>query len=112
MEKKEARVLNSIPEGKTLEEYFDSLDIFEKREMIDELKQAGRVYSKNTTKQIVLALVSWLCSFACYFGIRETWAIYYLVAINIPLTIFLVLNIRNFTNYNGVARYFEKKLAE
>jgi len=112
MEKKEARVLNSIPGGKTLEEYFDSLDIFEKRELIEELKQAGEAHSKNTTRKIVMALFSWLCSFLCYFGIQETWAIYYFIAINIPLTVILLLQIRSFSNYNGVARYFEKKISE
>ena len=52
MEKKEARVLNAIPSDKTLIEYFDSLDVFEKRELIDELKYVGNAYSKNLKKQI------------------------------------------------------------
>jgi hypothetical protein len=112
MEKKQARVLNSIPHDKTLEEYFDTLDIFEKIELIDELKQAGKAHSAHVTRQVGLALLSWVCSFLCYFGVRETWFIYYLIVINIPLSIFLFLNVRSFTNYNGLAKYFEKKLAE
>ena len=112
MEKKQARVLNSIPHDMTLEEYFDSLDIFDKRELIEELKQAGSAYSKYATKQISLALFSWVCSFLCYFGVRETWFIYYLIIINIPLSIFLFLNVRNYTKYNGLARHFEKRMSE
>jgi hypothetical protein len=112
MEKKEARVLNAIPSDKTLIEYFDSLDVFEKRELIDELKYVGNAYSKNLKKQITLASVSWICSFLCYFGVQETWFIYYLIAINVPLTIFFFLNVRGFTNYNGVARFFEKRMSE
>lgn len=112
MENRQARVLNAIPNDMTLEEYFDSLDVFDKREMINELKQAGGAHSKYMTQQISLAVFSWVCSFLCYFGVRETWFAYYLIAINIPLSIFLWLNIRNFTNYNGLARYFEKRMSE
>ena len=75
MEKKEARVLNAIPENMTLTEYFDSLDVFEKRELIDELKYMGDVYAKNLSRNMILGGISWLCSFLCYFGIQETWAI-------------------------------------
>ena len=112
MKNKQAQVLNAIPENMTLTEYFDSLDVFEKRELIDELKYMGEVYSKNFTRNIILAGVSWLCSFLCYFGVQETWFIYYLILINVPLTIFLWLNIRNYTNYNGVARHLEKRMRE
>jgi hypothetical protein len=110
--KNQARVLNSIPENMTLKEYFDSLDVFDKRELIDELKQAGSAHSKRMTGQIGLAVFSWICSFLCYFGVQETWFIYYLILINVPLTIFLWLNIRNYTSYNGLARYFEKRMSE
>ena len=112
MEKKEARVLNAIPENMTLTEYFDSLDVFGKRELIDELKYMGDVYAKNLSRNMILAGISWLCSFLCYFGIQETWAIYYLICINIPLTIFFWLNVRNFTNYKGVAKHLEKRMSE
>lgn len=112
MKNQQARVLNAIPHDMTLEEYFDSLDVFEKRELINELKEAGKGHSKYMTQQIGLAVFSWVCSFLCYFGVRETWFAYYLIAINIPLSIFLWLNIRNFTNYNGLARYFEKRMSE
>jgi hypothetical protein len=110
--KNQARVLNSIPENMTLKEYFDSLDVFDKRELIDELKQAGSAHSKRMTGQIGLAVFSWICSFLCYFGVQETWFIYYLILINVPLTIFLLLNIRSYTSYNGLARYFEKRMSE
>ncbi len=112
MKNKQARVLNAIPENMTLTEYFDSLDVFEKRELIDELKYMVDVYSKNFTRNIILAGLSWLCSFLCYFGVQETWFIYYLILINVPLTIFLWLNIRNYTNYSGVARHLEKRMRE
>ncbi len=90
----------------------DSLDVFEKRELIDELKYMVDVYSKNFTRNIILAGLSWLCSFLCYFGVQETWFIYYLILINVPLTIFLWLNIRNYTNYSGVAKHLEKRMRE
>jgi len=48
----------------------------------------------------------------CYFGVQETWFIYYLILINVPLTIFLWLNVRNYTNYSGVARHLEKRMSE
>lgn len=108
--KKEARILNAIPKDKTLEEYFDSLDVFEKREMIEELKHVGKAYGGRMTQQIGLASISWIISFLCFLGIQEAWAAYYLIAINIPLSIFLWLNIRNSTNYNGLARHFEKRM--
>jgi len=38
--KKEANIINSIKENVSLDEHFDSLNIFEKREMIDEFKQS------------------------------------------------------------------------
>lgn len=112
MKNKQARVLNAIPENMTLTEYFDSLDVFEKRELIDELKYMGEVYSKNFTRNIILAGLSWVCSFLCYFGVQETWFVYYLILINVPLTIFLWLNVRNYTNYSGVARHLEKRMSE
>jgi hypothetical protein len=110
--KKEANVLNSIKPGASLDEHFDSLDIFEKREMINELKQAKEYFSKNMARNIFLAVFSYICSIACYFGVQETWFFYYLMVINVPLSIFLYLNLRDFTRYAKLAERYEKRLAE
>jgi len=112
MEKKEVRVLNAIPADKTLEEYFDSLDIFDKREMINDLKYAGDIFSNNFRKKLILASISFICSFVCYFGIRETWFIYYLILINFLILIFTGINLRQFMKYYGAAKHFEKRLSE
>ena len=53
--KKEANVINSIKPGVSLDEHFDSLDIFKKREMIDELKQSGEYFGKNMRRNIFFA---------------------------------------------------------
>jgi hypothetical protein len=110
--KKEANVLNSIKPGKSLDEHFDSLDIFEKREMIDELKQSKEYFSKNMGRNIFLVVFSYISSSLCYFGVQETWFIYYLMVINVPLSIFLYLNLRDFTRYAKLAEKYEKRLAE
>ena len=110
--KKEANVLNSIKPDTTLDEHFDSLDIFEKREMIDELKQSKEYFSKNMVRNIFFAVFSYICSALCYFGVQETWFIYYLIAINVPLSIFLYLNLRDFTRYAKLAERYEKRLSE
>ena len=110
--KKEANVINSIKPGVSLDEHFDSLDIFKKREMIDELKQSGEYFGKNMRRNIFFAVLSYICSAICYFGIQETWFIYYLLAGNVPVSIFLYLNIRDFTRYAKLAERYEKRLAE
>lgn len=110
--KKEANVINSIKSGVSLDEHFDSLDIFEKREMINELKQSMGYFSKNMGRNIIFAVFSYFCSTLCYFGVQETWFIYYLIVINVPLSIFLYLNIRDFTRYAKLAERYEKKLTE
>lgn len=58
--KKEANVINSIKPGTPLDEHFDSLDIFEKREMIDELKQSMGYFSKNMGRNIIFAVFSYI----------------------------------------------------
>lgn len=110
--KKEANVLNSIKPDTTLDEHFDSLDIFEKREMIDELKQSKEYFSKNMGRNIFLAVFSYICSTLCFFGVQETWFFYYLIAINVPLSIFLYLNLRDFARYAKLAERYEKRLSE
>ncbi len=110
--KKEANIINSINPGVTLDDHFDSLGIFEKREMIDELKQSKGYFSKNMARNISLALLSYICSIGCYFGVQETWFFYYLIAINLPLRVFLYLNLRDFARYDKLAEKYEKKLAE
>jgi hypothetical protein len=110
--KKEANIINSIKPEVSLDEHFDSLDIFKKREMINEFKQSKEYFSKNMGRNIFLAVFSYICSAICYFGVQETWFIYYLLVINVPLSIFLYLNLRDFTRYAKLAERYEKRLAE
>jgi hypothetical protein len=110
--KKEANIINSIKENVSLDEHFDSLNIFEKREMIDEFKQSKEYFSKNMGRNIFFAVFSYICSTICYFGIQETWFIYYLLAGNTPLSIFLYLNLRDFTRYAKLVERYEKRLSE
>lgn len=111
MENKPTRLIDSIPEEKTLDEYFDSLDIFEKRKMIEEIRSIGESFYKDLNKQIAFCIFCWSLSIIFYFGVRETWALIYFSVINIPLTIIVLLNRRDSIAYKSVARYFEKKMA-
>jgi hypothetical protein len=110
--KKEANIINSIKPEVSLDEHFDSLDIFKKREMINEFKQSKEYFSKNMGRNIFFAAFSYICSALCYFGVQETWFIYYLMLINVPLSIFLYLNLRDFTRYAKLAEKYEKRLSE
>ena len=108
--KTKAEILNAIPSGMDLENYFDSLTIFEKRELINELEICKGHFTKNLKPKIYLALFSYVCSFLCYLGIREEWFIYYLISINVPLSIFLFLNIKNVSLYDKVIKKLERRL--
>jgi len=110
--KKEATVLNSIKPGVSLDEHFDSLDIFDKREMIDEFKQSKGFFSKNMRRNIYLVAFSYICSAFCYFGVQETWFIYCLIAINVALSMLLYSQLRDFTRYAIMVERYEKRLAE
>jgi hypothetical protein len=110
--KKEANIINSIKPEVSLDEHFDSLDIFKKREMINEFKQSKEYFSKNMGRNIFFAAFSYICSALCYFGVQETWFIYYLMLINVPLSILLYLNLRDFTRYAKLAEKYEKRLSE
>ena len=110
--KKEANVINSIKKGVSFDEHFDSLNIFEKREMIDELKQSKEYFRKNMVRNIFFALFSYICSTLSYFAVQETWFIYYLIAINVPLSIFLYIHLNNFATYAKLVERYEKKIAE
>ena len=97
MKKAEAEILNAIPIGVDLETYFNSLNIFEKRELITELE---------------VCKSSYLCSFLCYFGIKEAWFIYYLIGINLPLSIFLLLDVKDKSYYGKVIKKLERRLSQ
>lgn len=107
---KKAEILNAIPFGIDLETYFESLDIFDKRQLINELEVAKNNCAKNIKRNILLACFSYLVSFSCYFGIQEVWFFFYLICINIPLSIFLLLAINNSQCYLRAIRILEKKL--
>jgi hypothetical protein len=57
-----------------------------------------------------LAILSYLCSFVCYFGTDQSWAGWYLFAINIPLTFILFLHYRKAYRYSIAANILEKEL--
>jgi hypothetical protein len=59
-----------------------------------------------------LAIFSYTCSFLCFFGIKEEWFIYYLIGINLPLSIFLFLDFKDASLYDKVIRKLERRLAE
>jgi hypothetical protein len=102
--KTKAEILNAIPPGMDLETYFDSLNIFEKRELIDELEVCRSHFTKHFKQKVHLALISYTCSFVCFFGVGETWFLYYLVVINIPLSIFLFLDFKDAKFYQKVIK--------
>jgi hypothetical protein len=112
MKKTQATILNAIPENMNLETYFDSLTIFEKRELINELEVCKSHFTKNLKPKMYLAIFSYICSFLCYFGIREVWFIYYLIGINLPLSIFLFLDIKDASFYDKAIKKLERRLAE
>jgi hypothetical protein len=107
---KTAEIINAIPQNMSLETYFDSLNVFEKRELIDELEEAKNNYSKNLKRNSALACFSYLVSFGCYFGVQETWFIYYLICLNIPLSFFLFLSYKSSYSYSKSIRVLEKRL--
>jgi hypothetical protein len=110
MYKKEANILNAIPSGIDLTTYFDSLDLFEKRELIDELKEYRAFNSKNLRKATHLVLISHLVSLVCYFGVQQEWFLYYLVCINSPMYIFLFLKIKSTWTYRLAIEHLEKRM--
>ena len=110
--KTKADILNAIPSEMDLETYFDSLTIFEKRELINELEVCKSHFKKNFKPKMYLAAFSYTCSFLCYFGIKEEWFIYYLIGINLPLSIFFFLDIKDASLYDKVIRKLERRLAE
>ncbi len=108
--KTKAEILNAIPLEMDLETYFDSLTIFDKRSLINELEVCKAHFSKNYRLKIRLAIFSYLCSFLCYLGVREDWFIYYLIGINLPLSIFVFLVIRDVSFYDKIIGNLEKRL--
>ncbi len=110
--KSKADILNAIPSGMDLETYFDSLTIFEKRELITELDVCKGHFEKNLKPKMYLALFSYISSIICYFGIREEWFIYYLIGINVPLSIFLFLDIKDTSFYTKAIKKLEKRMSQ
>ena len=109
--KTKADILNAIPSGMDLETYFDSLDIFDKRELINELEVCKSHFTKYLKPKIYSILFSYATSFICYFGIREEWFIYYLIGMNLLLSIFLLLDIKDVSFYEKVIEKLERRLS-
>jgi hypothetical protein len=105
---KTAEIINNIPKNMGLKEYFSSLNIFDKMALINELEFSKSIYSKNLNRNLSLASFSYLISFLCFWGIAEMWFVYYLILINLPLSIILFLNIKSYNLYNKAIIELEK----
>lgn len=110
MKKNTAQVLNNISQGMELKEYFNSLDAFQKRELIDEIKEIASYWVSKSKRMLPLSVISFLCSFLCYFGTVQPWAGWYLFAINVPLAFILFLHYRKAYKYSISAKILEKEL--
>jgi hypothetical protein len=110
MEKNTAEILNAIPVGMELNDYFNTLDIFQKRELINEIKEMASLWVSKFKKMLPLAILSYVVSFVCYLGTDQSWAGWYLFAINIPLTFILFLHYRKAYRYSIAANILEKEL--
>jgi hypothetical protein len=110
--KTKADLLNAIPFGMDLETYFDSLDVFEKRELINELEVCKSHFTKYLQPKLYFALFSYTCSFLCYFGIQEAWFICYLIGINLLISIFLFLDIKDASIYEKAIKKLERRLSQ
>ena len=110
--KNKADMLNAIPSGMDLETYFDSLDVFEKRELINELEVCKSHFTKYLKPKLYFAFFSYACSFLSYFGIQEAWFIFYLIGINLLLSIFLFLDIKDASIYEKAIKKLERRLSQ
>jgi hypothetical protein len=95
-----AEIINNIPKNMGLNEYFLSLNIFDKRKLINELEFSKSIYSKNLNRNLSLASFSYLISFLCFWGIAEAWFAFYLILINLPLSVILFVHFKNYNMYN------------
>jgi hypothetical protein len=73
MIKSEATLLNAIPTGVDLTDYFDTLTVFEKRELIQELEFCREIQFKNLKRNVNWVLFSHLVSLVCYLGAEQEW---------------------------------------
>jgi len=112
MEKKSAEILNAIPVGMELNDYFNTLDIFQKRELINEIKEMASLWVSKFKKMLPLAILSYIVSFVCYLGTDQSWAGWYLFVINVPLTVILILHYLKAYRYTIAAKILEHKLID
>ena len=110
--KTKADILNAIPSGMDLETYFDSLTVFQKRELINELEVSKSHFANNIKPKAILVLFSYACSFLCYFGIKENWFAFYLICLNVPLSIFFFLDIKEYSVYDKAVKKLEIRLSK
>ena len=108
----EARILNAIPSNLDLDAYFDTLDIFDKRELLNELEVCKSIYSKNLKRNINLVIFAHVISIFCYFGVQKEWFMYYLLLINIPMDIYVFLLVRNVQTYQKAINHLENRLGD
>ena len=108
MKKETAQVLNSIPDGVQLGDYFKTLSFSEKEELIKELTVCKEHFSKDLIPYSILVALSFLVSTACFFGIQETWFAFYLVLLNTPLSIFYYLKTKRMSTYKSAIAHLRK----
>ena len=111
MIKTEATLLNSIPSGVQLTDYFDSLTVFKKRELIQELEFCREIQFNNLKRIVNLVLFSHLVSLVCYLGVKQEWFFYYLLFIHAPMDIFLFFKINSAQTFKIAIELLEKRMA-
>lgn len=110
MKNSEASILNAIPADIDLNSYFDSLSIFEKRELINELEFNRENHSKNVRRMAKLVLFSHLVSLGCYLVVQQEWFFYYLICIHTPMDVLLFFKIKSARTYKLAVEYLEKRM--
>ncbi|MBM3185137.1 MAG: hypothetical protein FJZ67_02455 [Bacteroidetes bacterium] len=111
MIKTEATLLNAIPTDIHLTDYFDSLTLFEKRELIQELEFCKELQFKTVRRNFNLVLFSHVVSLVCYLGVQQEWFFYCLLCIHVPMDILLFLKINSNRTYQLAIEFLEKRMA-
>ena len=111
MIKSEASLMNAIPTGVDLTDYFDTLTVFEKRELIQELEFCREIQFKNLKRNVNWVLFSHLVSLVCYLGAEQEWFFYYLLCIHAPIDIFLFFKINTARTYQLAIELLEKRMS-
>jgi hypothetical protein len=96
-----AQIINNSSSNLGLQAFFKSLNVPNRKAIMDEINFFRTLYSKKLMRNFVLACFSYLISFVCFFGVQESWFALYLLVINIPLSIFLFVNYKKYKAYDN-----------